>query len=76
MSSCIVGFETGLNDESRAEEKDTTAINDNQYGELYNLMVVDGNYTHKAQQVMKAFNFTDLKALKASKFDKVKAKLV
>lgn len=71
----VFGLETGINDESRAEEKDLTLINELEYGELYNLMVVDGNYTPRAIQVMKAFNVNDPKNLKASKFDAFKAKL-
>jgi len=71
----VFGFETGISDESRAEERDTTAINNDEYAELYSIMVVEGNYTAKALQVMKAFNCQDLRQLKAVKFDKFKAKL-
>ena len=71
----VFGFETGLDDESRADQKDVTLINESEYAELYNLMVVNGNYTTKAIQVMKAFNVGDLKNIKASKFEAVKARL-
>lgn len=71
----VFGFETGENDESRAEEKNVDLISNEQYGELYNLMVKEGNYTQRAIQVMKAFNVTDLKSLKSSKFNALKAKL-
>ena len=71
----VFGFETGINDESRAEEKDINVIGRDEYKELYKVMVVDGNYTPRALQVMKAFNLGDLKNLKMSKFEDFKARL-
>lgn len=71
----VFGFETGLNDEGRAEEKDTNFISKEQHKELYTLMVVNNVYTDKANKIMKAFNVSSLETVKASKFEAIKAKL-
>jgi hypothetical protein len=71
----VFGFETGVNDESRAEASNTDFITERQYAELYSLMVVNNSYTEKASKIMKAFNINSLETIKRSKFDEIKAKL-
>lgn len=71
----VFGFETGINDEGRADERDTNFISKDQHKELYTRMVVGGSYTTKAVKVMKAFNISDIETIKASKFSEIMGKL-
>jgi hypothetical protein len=65
-------FETGENDESRAELADTDTINNDQQGQLYNLLCDQGGMlTEKGLKVAKAFKFNNLSEIKARKFDAI-----
>lgn len=65
-------FETGENDESRAELADTDTINNEQQGQLYNLLCDQaGMLTEKGQRVARAFKFNNLSEIKTRKFDAI-----
>ena len=65
-------FETGENDESRAELADTDTINNDQQGQLYNLLCDQGGMlTEKGLKVAKAFKFNNLTEIKSRKFDAI-----
>lgn len=68
-------LETGENDESRAEQADTSFIDNDQQYELYQLLCDQqtGIYTEKGQRIAKAFKFANLNEIKSSKFEQIKA---
>lgn len=68
-------LETGENDESRAEQADTSFIDNDQQYELYQLLCDQqtGIYTEKGQRIAKAFKFVNLNEIKSSKFEQIKA---
>lgn len=67
-------FETGEDDESRAELADVDFISDEQQRELFELLCSpDGMYTNKGLRVAKACKFNNLSDIKSKQFEKVKA---
>lgn len=65
-------FETGENDESRAELADTDTIDGDQQGQLYNLLCDQGGMlTEKGMRVARAFKFNNLSEIKTRKFDAI-----
>ncbi len=52
----VFGFETGINDESRAEVSSVESVSSEQYAKAYHLMHLDGQLTLKAVKVLKAIN--------------------
>ena len=70
----VFGFETGISDESRAEQNDTDFISQEQQQQLYHLMVIDGNFTPKAIKVLNSIGASDLPEIKSAKFNQVLAR--
>jgi len=67
----VFGLETGINDESRAEESSIDVISQEQYGKLYHLMHENNAITAKGQKIMKAFNIKDLQAISPIKYNQI-----
>ena len=66
-------FESGENDESRAEQDDVDFINNEQQVQIYNL-IVDPNtqrLTPKGEKIARAFKFGHISEIKSKKFDEV-----
>jgi hypothetical protein len=69
------GYETGISDESRAEQKDTNFITEDQVGELWGYLCDDnGRWTELGSKLSIAMGFQSVREIKSSKFEKVKAK--
>ena len=65
-------FETGENDESRAEQADIDTIDNEQQMELYGLLCDDqGNYNQKGLKLQAAFKFVNLAEIKSRKFNDI-----
>ncbi len=65
-------LETGENDESREDQRDTNLIDGNQVDQLMTLLCgSDGHYNEKGLKVSRAFKFTNLNEIKAKKFNEV-----
>lgn len=72
----VFGFETGVNDESRAEQRDVDIISPEQAAELFGLMCdQQGNFTDRGARVAKAFNVVNINEVKSSKFSQIIRKL-
>jgi len=66
------GYETGDNDESRAESRDVELITPDQVAELSTYLVNDKGFLNaKGEKIAKAYKIGLLSEIKASKFDKV-----
>lgn len=66
-------FESGEDDESRAESQDVDFINNEQQVQIYNL-IVDPNtqrLTPKGEKIARAFKFGHISEIKSKKFDEV-----
>ena len=65
-------FETGENDESRAEQADIDTIDNEQQMELYGLLCDNqGNYNQKGLKLQAAFKFVNLADIKSRKFNDI-----
>jgi hypothetical protein len=66
-------FETGENDESRAESMDVLTINDQQQARLFELLCdpSTGNYTQQGLKVCAAFKFQNLNEVTPTKYGKI-----
>lgn len=65
-------FETGENDESRAEVADVDFINDAQISELWPLLVGADNCLNKlGEKLARAYRFNSLQEIKSSKFQEI-----
>ena len=68
----VFGIETGDNEESRADQRDTNLITAEQVDQLFKLLCdAGGNYTDKGLKVCKAFKFGNLGEIKAKKFNEI-----
>ncbi|MEE9459627.1 MAG: ERF family protein [Candidatus Bathyarchaeia archaeon] len=66
------GYETGVNDESRSEEKDVLVITEEQVKTLWPYLVDDkGYFTKLGSTCSIAFGFKSVSEIKASKYEKV-----
>lgn len=66
------GYETGTDDESRAEKRDTNYITDDQVKQLWPFLVDDkGYFTELGSKCSIAFGFQNVAQIKASKYEKV-----
>lgn len=66
------GYETGVNDESRAEQKDINLISEEQIKTLWPYLIDDkGFFTEMGSKCSVAFGFTAVADIKSSKYDKV-----
>lgn len=70
------GYETGDNDESRADLANTDIITAEQSAELFNLLCDPETncYTQKGQRIATAFKFTNINEIPAKKFSQILAK--
>lgn len=66
-------FETGENDESRAEQNDVDFINNEQQVQIYNLIVDPSTQqlTQKGIKIAKAYKFNHISEIKSKKFDEI-----
>lgn len=66
-------FETGENDESRAEQNDVDFINNEQQVQIYNLIVDPDTQqlTPKGIKIAKAYKFNHISEIKSKKFDEI-----
>lgn len=65
-------LETGENDESREEERDTDYIIQDQINEIFPYLCdTQGQYTEKGLKVAKAFKFNNLADIKTKKFPQI-----
>ena len=69
----VFSLETGENDESRADVMDFDLINQEQQGQLFNLLcdAATSNYTDKGLKICRAFKFQNLSDIRAKSFDKI-----
>lgn len=68
----VFQIETGINDESREEERDVNLISAEQVDQLLPLLCdINGSYTEKGQKVCRAFKFNNLNEIKAKKFNEI-----
>ena len=68
----VFQIETGINDESREDERDINLITAAQVDQLLPLLCDEsGNYTEKGQKVCRAFKFSNLNEIKSKKFNEV-----
>ena len=69
----VFSLETGENDESRADVMDFDLINQEQQGQLFNLLC-DGatsQYTDKGLKICRAFKFQNISDIRSKSFDKI-----
>jgi len=68
----VFQIETGINDESREDERDVNLISTAQIDQLLPLLCDEsGNYTDKGQKVCRAFKFNNLSEIKSKKFNEI-----
>ena len=68
----VFQIETGINDESREDERDVNLISAEQIDQLLPLLCDEsGNYTDKGQKVCRAFKFNNLGEIKSKKFNEI-----
>jgi len=68
----VFQIETGLNDESREEQRDISLISADQVDQLLPLLCDEsGNYTEKGSKVCRAFKFNNLNEIKSKKFNEI-----
>jgi hypothetical protein len=68
----VFGFETGEDEESRAEQRDTSSITDEQVSVLWDLLVDEHNMLNaKGIRLAKAYNFQRIQDIKPKKFDQI-----
>ena len=69
----VFGIETGDNEESRADAMDVDFINQEQQGQLFNLLcdAATSQYTDKGLKICRAFKFQNISGIRAKDFDKI-----
>ena len=68
----VFQIETGINDESREEQRDINLISAEQVDQLLPLLCDESGYfTEKGKKVCRAFKFNDLSEIKAKKFNEI-----
>tara|TARA_R110000737_G_scaffold281273_1_gene287853 strand:- start:13 stop:588 length:576 start_codon:yes stop_codon:yes gene_type:complete len=69
----VFSLETGENDESRADIMDFDLINQEQQGQLFNLLCdsATSQYTEKGLKICRAFKFQNISDIRAKQYDKI-----
>tara|TARA_R110000764_G_scaffold35726_3_gene80021 strand:- start:195 stop:788 length:594 start_codon:yes stop_codon:yes gene_type:complete len=69
----VFGIETGDNEESRADLNDVDFINQDQQGELFNLICdpATSTYTEKGLKIRRAYRFQNISDIRTKQYDKI-----
>ena len=69
----VFGIETGDNEESRADLNDVDFINQDQQGELFNLLCdpATSKYTEKGLKICRAYRFQNISDIRTKQYDKI-----
>ncbi len=72
----VFAYETGSDEESRAEEKNTDFIDEAQYSKLFAALCdQNGVFTPRGEKIRKAFNIQDLRTVSLVKYTQIMQKV-